>query len=77
MEEKKIEPAYKPSLKVRLTIQQPGIPMISGAIYDRAKSQDFWADNIGITPLILKESTETQFQFTVEFESKALPGDGQ
>jgi hypothetical protein len=73
----RIDPAYKPSLKVVLTSEQPGIPMIFGAIFDRSKGQDFWEDSIGVTPLILKESTATQFDFQVEFESMALPGDGQ
>lgn len=73
----RIEPAYKPGLKVILTGQQPGLPVIFGAIFDRAKCKDFWEDNIGVTPLILKKSTATQFDFQVEFESVALPGDGE
>ena len=72
-----IEPAYKPSLKVILISQQAGLEMIFGGIYDWEKRQLFWEDNVGITPLILKQSTETEFRFNVEFESKALPGDGQ
>ena len=72
-----IEPAYKPSLKVILISQQAGLEMIFGGIYDWEKRQLFWEDNVGITPLILKQSTETEFRFNVEFESKVLPGDGQ
>ena len=45
--------------------------MIFGGIYDTAKSQDFWEDNVGITPLIQRTSTQTAFDFDVMFESKA------
>jgi hypothetical protein len=72
-----IEPAYKPSLKVSLTSQQAGLEMIFCGFYDEAKSQDFWEDNVGIVPLILNQSTKTDFNFNVEFGSEALPGDGQ
>ncbi len=71
-----IKAAYKPSLKVALTSQQAGIPMIFGGIYDTGKAQDFWEDNVGITPLVLKESGSIQYGFDVVFESEALPGDG-
>ena len=70
-----IEPAYKPSLKVVLDSTQAGIPMIFGGIYDLGKSQDFWEDNIGITPLILQPTGIINYNFDVEFNSKALPGD--
>lgn len=72
-----IAAAYKPTLTVLLTSQQSGLPMIFGGVFDVAKRQDFWEDNVGITPLILKQSTETEFHFYVNFESEALPGDGQ
>jgi hypothetical protein len=72
-----ISPAYKPSLKVVLISQQPGIGMRFGGIYDQAKSKDFWEDNVGITPLVFRTSTETSFYFDVVFESAAMPGDGQ
>jgi|GEM_PF-1599575 len=68
-----IEAAYKPSLKVTLESQQTGLEMVFGGIYNWDIRQDFWEDNIGITPLILKESTDIEFHFDVEFESKALP----
>jgi hypothetical protein len=71
-----IDPAYKPSLKVILTSQEAGLDMIFGGIYDWDKRQDFWEDNIGITPLVVRASTDTEFNFDVEFESRALPGDG-
>ena len=72
-----IMPAYKPSLKVTLRSARQGIPMIFGAIYNTEQSQLFFTDNVGITPLILRQSPDTDFDFFVEFESEALPGDGQ
>ena len=71
-----IAPAYKPSLKVVLMSQEAGLEMTFGAVYDWDKRQDFWEDNVGITPLVLRASTDTEFNFDVEFESRALPGDG-
>ena len=50
--------------------------MIFGGLYDTNKAQDFSADNVGITPLVLKSSSATQFQFAVAIEFAALPGDG-
>jgi len=70
-----IAAAYKPSLKVILSSKVLGIPMIFGGIYDTTKSKDFWEDNVGITPLILKQSSGKNFIFDVRFESIALPGD--
>jgi hypothetical protein len=71
-----IQAAFKPSLKLTLTSETPEIPMIFGGLYDTSKAQDFSADNVGITPLVLTSSTSTQFQFTIAIESAALPGDG-
>jgi mannan endo-1,4-beta-mannosidase len=71
-----IAPAYKPSMKVYLGSKQAGIPMIFGGIFNTAEGQQFWSDNIGITPLILKQSASTNFAFDVKFYSKALPNDG-
>lgn len=71
-----IKAAYKPSLKVALASQQAGIPMIFGGMYDTGKAQDFWEDNVGITPLVLKQSGFIQYDFELVFGSEALPGDG-
>jgi hypothetical protein len=72
-----INSAYKPSLNVTLNNLGPkGLEKAFGAIYDTGKSRDPWADNVGITPIILNHSNRIQFQFKVEFESKALPEDG-
>ena len=72
-----IAPAYKPSINVVISSLTPGIPMIFGGIYDTTKSQQFWEDNVGITPLVLKSSTSKIFSFNLSFQSKALPNDGR
>ncbi len=51
------------------------LPMIFGAIYDQSSSTKFWADNVGITPLITQPSPYKSFDFDVEFQSTALPDD--
>jgi hypothetical protein len=71
-----IQAAYKPSVKLVLASRQPDIPMIFGGSYDTNKAKDFTADNVGITPLVLKISAATQFQFDVSIESTALQRDG-
>ena len=67
-----IASAYKPDLSVTLTSQQPNIGMIFGGVYGLPLSRTFWADNVGITPLILAASTKTEFDFDVGFASRAL-----
>ncbi|MCU0856832.1 MAG: hypothetical protein MUC65_00320 [Pontiellaceae bacterium] len=70
-----IQAAYKPDIKLALSARYP-TPMIFGGIYDTNLSKAFNEDNIGITPLILTNSTATEFQFDVAIESTSLPGDG-
>ncbi len=72
-----IQAAFKPSMTLVLTSADPGIPMVFGGLYTTSKAQDFTADNVGITPLVLTNSMSTEFQFTVLLESSALPGDGR
>jgi hypothetical protein len=67
-----VTPAFKPSLKVILTSQQPNVGMIFGGIYSLPYSQTFSADNVGITPLIQKTSNQTVFGFDIAFESRAI-----
>jgi len=67
-----IAPAFKPSLKVILTSQQANAGIMFGGIYDLAESQCFWCDNVGITPLISKTSSDIEFRFDVVLESVAL-----
>jgi len=43
-----------------------------GGAYDLNESKLFWADNVGITPLISRISPETVFYFDVTLESVAL-----
>ncbi len=71
-----IQAAFKPSVKLVLTSADPVIPMTFGGSYDTGKAQDFTADNVGITPLVLTSSPSTQFTFSVAIESAALSGDG-
>lgn len=62
-----IAAAYKPSLRIGLSGDAPVLTF--GAIYDLALAQDFWEDNVGITPLIRAGSPGTVFRFDVTFES--------
>lgn len=71
-----IDPAYKPSLRLTLTSQEAGIPMIFGGQYDLAFAQLFSADNVGVTPLVLRSSTALQYGFSLDFNSQALSADG-
>lgn len=48
-----INAAFKPSMKITM-IGVAGSPMSFGAMYNTYESQNFWSDNIGITPLVLK-----------------------
>jgi hypothetical protein len=70
-----IAAAYKPELTLTLANQATGLPMIFGAAYDTAKSSDFSADNVGVTPIVLKSWTGHQVTFDVAVASSALPGD--
>ncbi|MCP4422755.1 MAG: hypothetical protein GY805_39605 [Chloroflexi bacterium] len=72
-----IQAAAKPSLKVILSSQTIGSRMRFGAFFEPDDSQKFWLDNVGITPLIPANSTETVFAFDVLFESTAIGNDGQ
>ena len=67
-----IAPAFKPSLKVDLTLQQSEAVITFGGIYNLAESQCFYCDNVGITPLISKTNSSTEFRFDVLVESVAL-----
>ncbi len=67
-----ILPAFKPGLKVVLISLKPGAGMMFGAIYNLAERQQFWSDNVGITPLISKTSPDTEFLFDVQLESVAI-----
>lgn len=71
-----IEPAYKPSLKVTLSSRDPGAGLTFGAQYDTNHAQDFWEDNVGITPLIRQGNLRTEFRFKVKLQSKVIAGDG-
>jgi hypothetical protein len=72
-----IAAAAKPSIKLILTSQNSDVGIRFGALYDATKSQDFWEDNVGITPLIADDSTVTAFAFEVSFMSTAIVSDGK
>jgi hypothetical protein len=65
-----IAAAFKPGLKVILT--SPRSELMFGGFYNLAERQCFWCDNIGITPLISKESPEVLFSFDILMESIAM-----
>ncbi|MBI5604645.1 MAG: hypothetical protein HY879_15000 [Deltaproteobacteria bacterium] len=64
-----INPIQKPSLKVIISSNNPGVPMIFGGFFDTTKKQDFTADNVGVTPLILQSSQSKHYSFNITFES--------
>jgi hypothetical protein len=70
-----IAAAYKPSLTLTLANRTTGLPMIFGAAYDTAMRTDFSADNVGVTPIVLKSWTGHEVTFDVVVTSSALPGD--
>ncbi len=72
-----IAAAYKPSMKVILDAQNPETKMIFGGIYDEEKSKDFFEDNVGITPLILKGSQQTDFKFDISIISNSIEPSGE
>lgn len=66
-----IAAAYKPSVDITYASKTSGLPMIFGAIYDTAEANEFWQDNVGITPLILHTSSVKKYAFDVAFQSIA------
>jgi hypothetical protein len=71
-----IQAAYKPSMSVRFVSTDTTIPMRFGGFYTTSQAQNFAADNIGVTPIVFRTATQTQFQFNVTFSSSALLRDG-
>lgn len=71
-----IQAATKPSLRVELTADEAGWPLICGCMYDETQSQLFFADNVGITPVIACNPSFTRFAYSIDVLSSALPGDG-
>jgi hypothetical protein len=67
-----IAAAYKPSVDVTYAAKNLDSQMIFGAIYDTAEANEFWQDNVGITPLILRTSSAKIFDFCVLFQSIAI-----
>lgn len=73
----RLEPAYKPNIQliIKSLRTDANLPMIFGAMYDRSKQKDFWEDNVGITPLVLKTCPLDRFDFEIEFLSTPLQQD--
>ena len=69
---KPIAPAYKPSLNITLRSRRADVGIAFGAVYDLSKGQQYWEDNVGITPLIRRTSPITEFAFDLSFESTSL-----
>jgi hypothetical protein len=70
-----IAAAYKPSLELVLEGQDGAVAAFGGQ-YDTETAQDFWEDNVGVTPLVFQASSKTEFVYEVAFRSEALPEDG-
>jgi hypothetical protein len=70
-----IQPAYKPNLRIMLASRSASTGITFGGIYNTDESQNFAADNVGITPLIPKDTTDTHFEFDVTIESTPIAGD--
>ena len=71
--EPRIEPAYKPSLKVVLDDTSPeSAGMIFCGFYERGLAHAFWADNVAVHAIVRPGTDETVFNYVVDFESQAL-----
>lgn len=73
-----IAAAYKPTISVVLSCASPSqaaFTLVLGAAYDSTESQQYWQDNVGITPLVLHSSAATSYVCAVTFDSKAIAGD--
>ncbi len=68
-----IAAAYKPGTRVVLSSTLPGAQMIFGGIYNADQSRQFWSDNIGVTPLVVKDNSNRIYSFDVLYESQADP----
>jgi hypothetical protein len=77
MGEEPIDAAYKPSLDVSLVnLGAPGLEMILGGMLDMAQARNPYADNVGLTPVLLAESAVTSSSFGVTIVSEAHEDDG-
>jgi hypothetical protein len=71
-----IQATYKPNTSVALASLTGDANISFGGFYDLGKSQQYWEDNIGITPLVLQSIPRTNFSYDVSIEAAALPQDG-
>ncbi|MCB9358886.1 hypothetical protein H6503_03060 [Candidatus Woesearchaeota archaeon] len=70
-----INTAYKPGLRLVISNDVPNINMIFGGQYNLAQKTYYWADNVGVTPLMLQSESKTNFNFSVNMEWDAHPDD--
>lgn len=70
-----IAPASKPGLLLTITSLNE-VKTQFGGFFDETKGQDFWEDNIGITPQIDALTPQETFAFDLNFISKAPASDG-
>ena len=67
-----IDAAYKPSLLLTLA----GAPMSFGGIYNLREQALFFADNVGMQPLVLAPFSETELNFTLAMIPRSPPTEG-
>jgi hypothetical protein len=72
-----IAAAVKPDVSVTLTPRGGKPTLTFAAMYDTTKGKDFWQDNIGITPLVLRQSRVRRMTFDVSITSTAIRSDGR
>lgn len=71
-----IQIAVKPSCELVLSARD-GVRMIFGGFFAASQGANPYADNIGVTPLVLRGDTQaTAMVFDVELNAQALPEDG-
>jgi hypothetical protein len=68
-----IKAAFKPGFGITLQ-RKSGAQMIFGGIYNLSQSKQFWSDNIGITPLVVKSDPATNMIFELFINSYAAIG---
>lgn len=71
-----IQAAYKPTIGVRLLAHASGYGTIPGFSYTTSEATNYYADNVGITPVVPTNSLSTTFQYTVNLSASALVADG-
>jgi len=66
------EPSYKPSVSIQLKTGEPYAKLNFGASYDYTNNKNYLSENVITNPIISKQTQETNFQFTIEFNSESI-----